>query len=114
MVKYPLVEKSGLGVVLDIGDLNAKYLSAKGLALVSEFALFLYRLDGTVINVDSKDVLQRIDYHAVKTDDPHLRKVYISLRVEIRRNILTSVPSESAEALQMITSKNKQITCKPA
>lgn len=114
MVKYPLVEKSGLGVVLDIGDLNAKYLSAKGLALVSEFALFLYRLNGTVINVDSRDVLQNIDRHAVKTNDPHLRKVYISLRAEIRRNILTSVPSESAEAMQMITNKNKPMPLKSA
>lgn len=93
---------------MNVKELSKEHLSPKGLALVSEFALFLYRLDGTIINVDSKDVLPTIDFHARKNTDPHLRKVYMNLREEMRSNVMTSVPSENIKAVQtLLTKKSK-------
>jgi len=86
-------------------ELKVRCLSPKGLSLVSEFALFLYRLNGTVINVDAKDVLLQIDFHARKSTDPQLRKVYMNLRQEVRRESPKLESSRNAKILQLLLSK---------
>ena len=83
-------------------EMNTKYLSAKALALVSEFALVLYRLEGIVINVDADDVLSKIAENAKTSTDVYLRDVYIRLRCEMRNNFLSRVSAKSAVALQSL------------
>ncbi len=85
-------------------QLNSDQLSPKGLSLVSEFALVLYRLNGTIINVDSKDVLAQVIANARVTKDERLHKVYLELKREMRNNFLSSVSEQTAMRLRKFAS----------
>ncbi|RBP52863.1 hypothetical protein [Arenicella xantha] len=97
---------------MNIEEMDTKYLSAKALALVSEFALTLYRLNRTIINVDADDVLFRVSEQAMlmQGKDDRLHAVYKRLRVELQRNFLTSLPPSSAAALRKLLANQDAIS----
>lgn len=58
-------------------------LSPKSLALISEFALILYRLNGTIIEVSSSKAVIEVFAHAAHTGEPRLREICKSLRADL-------------------------------
>lgn len=94
--------------IMNIEDLDTKYLSAKALALVSEFALILYRHNGVIINVDADDVLLQVAASADETRKHlQLHEIYKRLRAEIRKNFLASLPPSKLSAIHdLLTDKN--------
>lgn len=94
--------------IMNIEDLDTKYLSAKALALVSEFALILYRHNGVIINVDAEDVLRQVAAQADATKTHlQLHEIYKRLRAEIRKNFLASLPPSKLAAMHdLLTDKN--------
>jgi len=85
--------------------LKVDQLSPKGLALVSEFALVLYRLNGTIINVDSQDVISQIIANARASSDQRLLSVYGDLKREVQNNLLSSVSSQTADRLRQFAAR---------
>lgn len=83
--------------------INADQLSPKALSLVSEFALVLYRLNGTIINVDSRDVLVKVIANARVAKDQRLLNVYSELKRELSNNFLSSVSDSTAVRLKELT-----------
>ncbi|GGZ96920.1 hypothetical protein GCM10008090_01450 [Arenicella chitinivorans] len=94
--------------IMNIEELDTKHLSAKALALVSEFALILYRHSGVIINVDADDVLLRVAAQADATKTHlQLHEIYKRLRSEIRKNFLASLPPSKLAAMHdLLTDKS--------
>jgi len=84
--------------------LNVDQLSPKGLSLVSEFALVLYRLNGTIINVDSKDVLAQVIANARVSKDKGLLKIFSQLKREMQGHLMSSVSPQTASQLRKFAS----------
>jgi len=68
---------------ITVMEIKANVLSAKTLALVSEFALILYRYNGTVIDVHAEDVLYRVLENASKVDLPRLNAISREIKSEL-------------------------------
>jgi len=79
---------------------TSKNLSAKALALISEFALVLYRLNGTLINVDAHDVLTDVINNAKRCSDKNLRMIHRSLVTEINAHTFMSASSPRVQSLK--------------
>ena len=101
---------------MNIEELETKYISAKALALVSEFALVLYRLNRTIINVDADDVLIRVSEHAqlMNSHDDRLHGVYKRLRLELQRNLLSSLLPSSTRAVDKLLANQDAISRRTA
>ena len=78
-------------ISVNIRDLSNTVLSLRASALVSEFALTLYRETGIYIDVDSDDILSDVVMHAKKNNSNALKTVYQQLRAELGYSILDSV-----------------------
>ncbi len=81
---------------ISVLEIKPDILSAKTLALVSEFALVLYRKNGTIIDVHSEDVIFRVFDNAYKVTDPRLQEICNEVRAELARKCtaLSSVPHD--------------------
>lgn len=66
-------------------EITADVLSAKTLALVSEFALVLYQTNGTVIDVHSNDAIYRVFESASGATEPRLKEISKALSIEIAK-----------------------------
>ena len=72
---------------MSLNELSTDGLSAKALALISEFALIVYREEGTVIDVHADDVLLKVFSIGCKSRNLRLRSIYLHLRTESATNI---------------------------
>lgn len=66
-------------------EITADVLSAKTLALVSEFALVLYRTNGIIIDVHSNDVIYRVFESASNATEPRLKEISEAISAEIAK-----------------------------
>ena len=80
-------------------------LTPKILSLISEFALTLYRLNRSLLDVDSDDVLTMMYEHAKETQNRQLILIYLHIRAEVsnclQKNICNghTVPREHYQAV---------------
>lgn len=51
---------------------------------ISKFARMLYRLDGTVIKLQDKNIVHEIIHHNRINDNPELRSIYQKLMLEVQ------------------------------
>ena len=72
---------------ISLNELTTDGLSAKALAMISEFALILYRQEGTIIDVHSDNVLVEVFTIGRKSRNIRLRSIYLHLRTELATNI---------------------------
>ncbi len=68
---------------ISVLEIRRDVLSPRALALLSEFALILYRLNGTVIEVSSRNALRQVFNNAEKVSEPRLREICVALRAEL-------------------------------
>ncbi len=94
-------------------DLKKDMLSAKGLGLLSEFALIWCAKTGELIDVDSDDAVIRILRNAKRTSDRRLRSIYLHLRAEFTDMIESSVTRcDAMLADQLMSHISKGRTCR--
>ena len=79
-----------MGINLSQDDFKIDVLSNRAVALVSEFALVLYRHNGVLIDVDSKDVVLRVFKNSVQCDDRPLRQIRLHIKAELCLSIIKS------------------------
>jgi len=79
-----------MGLKLSQDDFKKDMLSYKAAALLSEFALILYRQYGILIDVDSNDVIQRIFQNANCHRDRRLRSICLHIKTELCVNFVRS------------------------
>jgi len=71
-------------------DFSADVLSYKATALLSEFALILYRQYGILIDVNSNDVLLRVFQNALRCKDRRLKAIYLHIKTEMCVHLVKS------------------------
>ena len=82
-----------MGAKLSQPDFKKDLLSDKAVALVSEFALILYRRHGVLIDVDSNDVILLLFENAILYRDHRLRSIYLHIKTELCISISHSIAS---------------------
>ena len=73
-------------------------LSNKAVALVSEFALILYRQQGILIDVSSKDVIIRIFENTASDSDHRLRSICLHIKTELGIGFINEVQYQPFES----------------
>ena len=62
---------------------RTELLSPRSLALISEFALILYRQNGIILEVGSNTVVSKVFTYSAHLDDPRLQEICNSLRADL-------------------------------
>lgn len=68
-------------------DFKKESLSYKAIALVSEFALILYRKYGILIDVNSNDVVLRVLHNTRRCNDRRLAEICLHIKTEVSMNL---------------------------
>jgi len=68
---------------ISVIEIKAARLTPKSLALVSEFALILYRYNGTIIDVHSEDVVVQVFRNVRKDSLPRLQEICGEIKNEL-------------------------------
>lgn len=77
-----------MGMILSHEDFKIDVLSTKAMAMVSEFALILYRRHGILIDVNSKDALLRVCQYGTRYKDHQLRAICLHIKTELCINLV--------------------------
>ncbi len=72
---------------INISDLALSQLNAACLTQISKFAVALEQLDGRVLELRGKDLMQEVVQIAKSTDDVVLQTLYHGLKQEIKKHI---------------------------
>lgn len=70
---------------INIADVQIEWLNTRCLINISKFARALHRHNGTILNLQEKNILSQIVEQAHKTDDPLLLSIYADLKMELRK-----------------------------
>lgn len=79
-----------MGLRLSHQDFKLDVLSTEAVALVSEFALILYRRYGILIDVDSSDVVLRVFQYATRCEDRRLKTIFLHIKTEFCISMISS------------------------
>lgn len=71
-----------MGIRVSHDDFKIDVLSNRAVALVSEFALILYRRYGILIDVNSNDVILRVFQHSIACKDRRLISICLHIKTE--------------------------------
>ncbi len=85
-------------VKLSQNDFKISLLSNKAVALVSEFALILYRQQGILIDVNSSDVILRIFQNTAAYSDRRLRAICLHIKTELTMSAVNEFDYKSIAA----------------
>lgn len=75
---------------IEVGDLNNV-----SIMILSKFARELHQYDGTVLKLTSPDVLLEASKYANSVNDPQLRILYERLKLELRKQLNSAIPSRA-------------------
>ena len=70
-------------IQLSRNDFKTEILSDKAIALVSEFALIMYRQYGVLIDVNSNDVILRLCNYARHRNNRRLQTISLHIKIEL-------------------------------
>lgn len=79
-----------MGIILSHDDFKIECLSNKAVALVSEFALILYRRYGIFIDVDASDIILRVFQNTAGCQDRRLRAICLHIKTELSIGFINS------------------------